>query len=365
VWRLFPGEGYRFYDQITQSGRLFLDLPGLELPRRISISEIDDLYDRVVFAKRVRRTGSVDTAELVDVEEARGIDKWNKSDAVLKGSFEGLFEKAKKGDIVVVPGPHYAALANADDHRPIYIGEFTDDPNIRLPVDMTRYDGATTPSRQVTWLAKATDADLGYAVSAALRTSNPFIKLRRSAVEPIVGRAYTNYWSPDECKATFDVAAEHGFRSSTSWELQTFMNACFAAFQEADQDSVPDTDDFFSLVGMAIDPTYDPELDLVIRSPGSIVLKLAKASPVVCALIFALATDVNAQDLEGFGESQLEIVVDVGPDAPNGCEVEIIESTRRTLEFIGLNRWKKMCELGVAAQDASEITVDVDTRNGN
>lgn len=365
VWRLFPGEGYRFYDEITENGNLFLDLPGLELPSKRPIAEIDDLYDRVVFAKRVRRAGNVEDADPVNVKEVRGFDKWNKSDGVLKGSFEGLFGKAKKGDIVVVPGPHYAALVDAAEHRPIFIGEFIDDVNVRSSVEIARYEGAKTPARRVKWLTSASDADLGYEISAALRTSNPFVSLRRSAVEPIISLAYSNYWSPKECKATFEVAAAHGFRSSTSWELQTFMNACFAAFQEADQQKTPVTDDFFSLAGLGVDTTYDPEQDVVIRSPGSIVLKLAKVSPIVSALIFALATDVNAQDIKGFGEAYLEIKVDVGADAPEECEVEIIESTRRTLEFIGLERWKKMCELGVAAQDGSEISVDAEATNGN
>lgn len=359
IWRIFPGEGYAFLRPFVDENLIYLDLPTLELGSS-KLSDIPDLYDRVLYASRVARMRGTEGVQKVESRSPRGLEDWPKRLVHFKGALLGLFDRAEQGDIVVVPGRHYASSLAEEDPRfgKNQIGVLLDGPKRRTTANLARYDGLKTSARRVRWLGTFSDADIGQELSSQLRTQNPFVSLGKSASESLLPYAYDNFISQTESISTFSVN-NHDFSLSSDLELLIALKGFALGFQAIETKTQIPQDDFFELTRLRLQAQYDPLQECVIRSPGNLRFRAPNASPLVLAALFALAA---CSELEGenyaLDDVRVELVGDLDGGSP--LEVEIVNGTENSLKAIGYENWKKLRPIAVSAMRHSDIAVDAE-----
>lgn len=361
TWRVFPGEGYRFLNQFEEQGLVFLDLPDLQIGSN-KVSEVYNLIGNVKRSHSIAKNWKVKSSNSDNKNPAlTNINSWPKNLTIYKSAIEGLFQNAKEGDLVVVPGRHYVGTVTVDKeklYQPIKIGEFVSGPETREAVSIKRYEGLMTPARRVRWLDEFTDADVGYEISRLLRTPNPVISIGRDASEFLLPIAYSNFWSPEECTSRFRVGAED-FGLTSNWELQTFFKAFAVAYQAVCQGKELDHRNVYDLAGRDLHADFNPSTESVIRSPGDLRLRLARSLPIASAIMLGLASCDDIKPAE-ISPDNIEILMIGKHDDPEACQAEIVEKTLDAMRIMGVQTLLQACELGRDASKASSITVDIE-----
>ncbi len=146
---LFPGDGYRYYEDMRDGYSVFLDIPGLPFVEGEDFSKAEDLVERAIVAERIKEwhdsgrpeehlpTRTVD--ELNDYRTSTGRQQF-------AGKLRNFFKDPRKGDIVIVPCKDYS------DN--VLFGEFSDEGTVSS-ASVKLYPNETIPCRRVNWVFKA------------------------------------------------------------------------------------------------------------------------------------------------------------------------------------------------------------------
>lgn len=369
AYRLFPGQGYRYYEFMKDHSVVFLDNPGIPVPGPQGYQKDDatlhalvrsELKQPVVLAAsdRVREEiAEIDARDLGDV-------RWSRRREVYLGWLNALYRDASIGDLVIVPSPGY--VKEGDDWVKVgtMIGEIVSGPE-RLdrgaPVSILagRY-----LVRRVRWLAEVDELELSRSSAAALRTQNALVALPARSFEKALGAAYKNLVIGDEFLARFTTESED-FNAAECFHFTAFAMAVVAAVRQIEQGYGPFRDgrSIYDLAAaVPPDDEYVPEQEASIHSPGYTTLRGLRQVPAVISILFALALTPGAQPFAGEGPAQVE-VVNTESTAYNPCDVGIEESVRQSLDIIGYERWLQMCQAAARANEneglKSITTVDV------
>ncbi|MEO1019906.1 MAG: hypothetical protein AAFY56_19770, partial [Pseudomonadota bacterium] len=104
VFFVRPGAGYRLHPDFESLSTIFSDLPGLDLDIERELAEQPDIFARIRRASKIRlwyqhKSGDFPSRD-IDAYRSAARDQ---SVATLYTILRGFFERANKGDLVLVP----------------------------------------------------------------------------------------------------------------------------------------------------------------------------------------------------------------------------------------------------------------------
>ena len=359
AWRVFPGPSYRYYDEMRSDGRVFLNFLGLPVPPEGGYEQneftLETIVKSVDYVNALYGKGDL-AAEIKEIEAYDySKSRWSRNRLQSLAMLNSLYSEAKKGDLVVIPSPSWTRIDDTDEwsEKPTLIGEITGDTRV---ASRGTIDGRQLPHilvRPVRWLAEVDERDLARTTKRSLRTQNALVRVPTDELKSVLGAAYKNVILGDEHLARF-VTSNADFKAYESFHFQSFVMASAAAYLKA-----TGAGDFVkkaSIYAVAADTPRDsdavPEQETSIHSPGYTTLKAKRSIPLVIAALFALALSGDTSFFQPDGTVILDVVntesVAYDPCSP---EIGLDEEIRRTLQMMGLNRWREMCQ---AARMANE-----------
>lgn len=342
-----PGKSYRLYAVMADAEAILLELPSLGLESDTLAGDQEDLLLKVARAKAVRswhRAGrpgdKIPSSNLSDYAKRTG----GQSVGQLQGMVKALFDRAQKGDLVVMPPSSFMQDA--------YIGEFVDPPGRSIEVPSDRfYPGDLLPGRRVKWLAKIPKRKLAPEIIAALNHPTVYYLLEKSLRSDIYRAAYPSYVVDEGWfNARFDVSSED-FTAKDDFLIQAFFNFVAANEKAIDENKLSQVAGIevaaFKSLG-----DYDLDLQSNINSPGFLILLSRYATPLVAATLFALAVEVGPGAVQA-AENGVILLQNSRSTQDDSCTVQVHEHVLRHLQLLGLDKWPKACEI---AREAAKRT---------
>lgn len=350
VWRLFPGENYKFYDVMRKYSQIFLQYYDAPFPINGKYEESDQLLQ--VIAKGEAQTNAAIRGDNEKISELSKEEKlvWSQARKLKKGWLEGLYCNAKIGDLVLLPGPGWRKVDDDKwEMQPTLVGEITGGTKRWANNGPESYLSAKLLTREVRWLSDVKDHELPDTTIRSLRTQNALVKLRADNLDRVISAAYKNVIVKNEILTQF-VTTNPEFKSTESFHFQSFVMAIVAAYEKVIDDGILDQTKSIYDIASEISKFHElvPEQNANIHSPGYTTLKSATIIPLIVAALYALASDCVAQPFDDAGQAQVEVVA--SEDVMN-CEplADISADVRKTLNQIGYERWQQMCHSREAA----------------
>ncbi|WP_420479966.1 hypothetical protein [Brevundimonas sp. FT23028] len=328
-----PGEDFRFYNDFNRNGRIFLDVPGLNLngfngpPAAAELAPLLGMSERVRSWHRKRRPPEAAPSRNPDDYQNFGVTQRR---AVIAGAIREMYFGARKGELVIVPGPGYWS--------DVLIGEFADDPGIFASVDVDAiYPGERIPGRRVRWLTRVTKGSLDPELIRRLQTPHPFTLVGKSMRDELYRLAYPNFSFDDTYTAKI-FTREPEFTTVDDLTIQLFVNQVVALWAGKELDEEPASVEK-ALAFLNAHPEVVPDLAININSPGNLTIYSQRLVPLVIAALLALALSgaapLNPADIE---------VVNSAAGATAECTAAVDESVKDILRIMGYDRWKETCD---------------------
>lgn len=269
LWKVFPGEGYKFLNSMLESHLVFMDIRNLdELGEDPSEWDYDDLVEHVSLDRWSRQVAASGNAT------ERRVSPTDKQNATM---VEGLLSTAKKGDIVIIP--HTGSDGN------VTIGQLTGKPNKISTIILK--DGRrnhTYIGRKFKTLDVLKKRRLPVELVELLQTPITFFDTGNAARLEIYEKCYGSYIYDRINTATYetskDVYTSRDNRTVSTWmefiDVISNSDAFTAARRDADSNSIVDLIDAAKL-----DELDRSDLSININSPGEIIMKAVASSPLV------------------------------------------------------------------------------------
>ncbi len=351
VFKVFPGQGYRYYDLVSSENAVFLDIDGLEhLGLNASTWSEREVLDAVRADRRKREAFRASEGKPVPQRTGYSLDGYSRTDRRDATFAIGLFKKAKRGDLVVVPAQGY--------HRDVLIGELLGGPeNLRI-VEAEFGDGRVFRyvSRSVKWMARVPKHELPGRLINRLHTQTAFFDIGESSYEDIYDLAYKNYMRGHNFVATFRTSKAR-FNSRDNLLASVWfegMSAVRASVEDFDGPSVAGK----RLAELAWEVPADTErgeLSININSPGEFILRSTTNFAIVVMALFALA---SADASASAAKDAIITAHQVGAADVSDCMGEVHDSVRRYIENLEDPGWIDACKVARAAHQVSTLTAD-------
>ena len=340
VFVLHPGKKKKFYLDFIEQDKVFLDLPGIRLPRVVDTSNLETL----ALLRMGRQISSWYGAGCPKKRTpSRNVeDYWpqRKSRARYVSEAEGLYSKAKRGDLVVCPGPGYLSE--------VYIGQLMDDFNPRVVAHARVYDDEPIPARRVTWLAKGQrKIDYSWRLIELMQNRQALIQVTVPVEKTeIYATAYKDY-------ALEDLSVGRILITNPSIDLHELNNrseiiSYFAAMFAAQDDG--NLHDFLSLPYLkAIEQFYDREYivntSIEVRSPGQITVKARTlVLPAFLGVMLVLSASSLNKDEAAAIDLTNSAVSTSEASVSDECMANVKVRVESALNMMGYERWKEICE---------------------
>ena len=373
IWVLFPGSHHKFYRPINADKKVFLDLPALKFSKLPVSATTPHLLEGIAISQAVkswhqnnRPDGKAPSRQIEQYAKAR----WTKTRSQFRGSLIGLFGEAKRGDLVLVPGPGY--------FTDVLVGEFTAGINEIDFTEFNRYPREKIPARNVEWLAYQQKHLFPSEIIDRLQNQNPFFRLDRSLRPYVLRLAYGTYVEVGsenefEAKFTTDRANFSTFDGALLQRLISYLSNASEAI-ETGQVGGLQAKEFFNIpfaeaAFVAGDPSRIPDQTININSPGIVVLYNKAVVPIFVAAMLALATSAPLADsasisVENSGElpatSSGSQATDDSPTDP--CVAKIDVQVRGSIDAMGHQRWLEVCEEAKRVQKQTGLKSEVKVR---
>jgi hypothetical protein len=341
---VFPGQNYALYPYFVTLSRIFPELPALDLVPKKRIAEQPDLD------AKLRRSRAIDvwysSGKKDDTRPSRKLSdytnrrtpKWLPN---TRGVLTGFFDRARKGDLVIVP-------PNSIFSR-VLIGELLDD-NLEEIMVPEVWEREKVPSRRVRWLATPLRGECSIELQRRFPSPNAVRMLDREARAEVYSMAYGSYSIEDSFTSKFDVTSAD-FSTRDDYHLQQFFNVVASICQQIEAKLQPHsatTDlgakNLDEIIDLLTDDTYVPALSVNINSPGSLVLSCAKVVPLVAAGVLALSVldaDTTWQAVAG---GKVIVQNSETPAKDDQCTAKVSAEVLEQLKLMGYERWQEVCK---------------------
>jgi hypothetical protein len=365
VWRMFPGERYRFLGSFLKNGIVFLELPGLCLPD-VRIAEdnlrlnealhlsrdIDNWIRSYRKYLRSSMTGEPPSKPERELASYAGQSLRRDQHGDL-GAVRNLFGAAEAGDLIVVP--------DRISTRQVMIGEFLDAPEIRVVhSEPEHFLGETTPARRVRWFPAVDELRIPRELASILRIPPAISQVPKTFEASVFESSYGTFYRTNEFSARITIGGQD-FDTQNTFDFGSIAKfasvICFANDSRVEEFHA-------SLVNYAdvfVSPEYQPAVSLNINSPGVGSLKAATFVPIFFAALFALLATADAAEQPK--PSEIAVINSAEADG-DPCAAKVSETVRETLKVMGYDQWKLQCERAKRLGSAAQLNVDSQVRKG-
>lgn len=358
VWRMFPGERYRFLSSFLKSGIVFLEMPGLELPNGLITEGTPQLRELLHLSREIekwiaayRRHLRAGTAEDPPPKPTRDLSAFagralSRDQQNVLGAVRNLFGTASKGDLVVVP--------DQIPTREVLIGEFLEGPETRSIHSPDFFSGEFTPARPVRWFPAVDELRLPRELSNTLRIPPAFSQIPRPFVTSILENSYGTYYRAEEYCARILINGRE-FDTQNTFDLSSIAQFASVICSVLTESSASVSAALANYADKITSPEFQPAVSLNINSPGTGSLKAATFVPIFFAAWFALTATADAKSRPA--ASDVTVINSVEGEG-DPCAAKVSEAVRETLKLIGFDQWESLCLRAERLRKSAQTNVD-------
>jgi len=344
IFVLHPGTKKRFYAEFAAASAVFLDLPGAQLPTSIDLDNIRHASG-IFMGRHIgqwHRKGKP-----VLKEPSRKLDDYTDRAKASKASrymteAKGLYNTARPGDLVVVPGAGYMSH--------VLIGEFTDTYDGKFTVSSDTYPGYPIPARRVKWInTDQIKARFSGRLVELMQNRQALIEIKPQVEKnEIYDLCYKEYTIGDEAQGRVKITKSHVDLRDMA-DANDFVSYFVAMYSASERGEM---EPFSKMLWKnAAEEYYNRDLltdtSYSINSPGW--LKLLSRNPVLPAFVAVmLSLASSGLSLE---EAKTVQIINTARVTQDSCVLQIDESIREALNMMNADQWERTCQ---AMRDAEE-----------
>lgn len=338
IWRLFPGQHYRFLEQFQAEGKGFLDIPGFQMPEG-PLSSADDLLSRLS-ASQATHEALIARPQvaplLLDPQEFKGA-KNTQARGRLRQAIVNLYGEAKTHDLVVLPSPIYMSE--------IFIGTFEND-LIFNSIYPKRYGETPIPSRAIKWIARTKENSVSTQLSEALRTQHPFTVLENSLYIEVLSLAYSSFiYKGRHVSTIYNRLGD--YLDSDSAFLGNISRLAAAACRSIEEGQKGLGKETLLEIFLRTPPIeFTCSQDIYIRSPGfNRFVSGTIVSLVIAAFVAAIIgfSELGTKEAVATATQQIQ-VVNSSPSADKIFNLPVSDATSRILHSLDIDTTWNMCQ---------------------
>lgn len=339
IWKLFPGEGYKFLKTMLEGNIVFLDVRGLtklgDDPRAWKPTKLLETISKDRWERQNR---------LRDEQTERRVSP---NDRATVTFLNGLLLTAKKGDLIAVP--------HQGSNTYVSVGEFTEHPGETRTIEVNderklhQFVG-----RRVKWLQTLNKRSIDQDVLERLQTPVAFFDMGDAGRNHFYRSIYDNFVYDGVSVATFHTQKEfftsRDNRNLSSWiGLIEVLNTSIYDPKIAARIREESLSELIDEVDIPEDRRSD--LAININSPGSVLMRAIAQTPLIALALFPMAS----AELSYAQAKEAVIKVRTVGGAADGCSGQVADSVRQILENLGAAKWRKACLIAKRAE--SETTL--------
>jgi len=345
IYIIRPGEKFSFYETFLHRSVVFLDFPDLRLdfsapkPKRQALREA---VVRSMMLQEWHQRGEPGVAPSRDPQDYIGAANGRRIGRYV-AAIERLYFDLPNGTIIVVPGPGYFSDT--------LIGELVGPPTL---IGGELYRGEQIPARRVRWIGRRSKARFSGPLRDRLQKPTPLMAIERSLRWEVLEAAFDQYSIGDTYSARLKTT-KADFSTLDDYNIQAFLNYVSGVLAALDGGS-PQTDIDFRAALALLSGRRDliPELASNINSPGDLRLFSSRVTPLVAAVLLAIALSAPAGSKpEDFHVTNSAVA---GGDP---CALEVQEQAVNAIKMMDLDTWNELC-VGVRdAHGASGLSTSI------
>ena len=339
IWKLFPGEGYKFAKVMIDERVVFADVRGLPKlglnPKSWQSEKLEEVVSRDRWSRQ-----NADRDEPTD----RRVSAADRSTATF---VKGLLLTAKLGDLVLVPQEGATGF--------IRIGQFIEEPGIVAQVTaVDRRSERVYYGRKVRWLGAVSKRRVPSEVLERVQTPVTFFDMGDAGRLLFYREAFGSFSYDGDNYAEFitqkDVFTSRDSRNLSTWfELVEVLEASlrdkFIAAKIKDRSLRDVIDD------LSIDEVDRVDLAININSPGTVLLHAVTQTPLVALALYPMAV----QALPYQEAKNVSIKVEKAGSASIDCEGSVAASVRQIMDNLGAKKWVEACEIATRASEQTTL----------
>ena len=344
VYKLFPGEGYKFYDLIKQTSVAIIDVRSLdELEEEPEDWDNDEILD-IISKDRSERAVAAGGKQPTRLVNSPG-------DKMTRTFLYGLLFRAEKGDLILMPQKGYTTE--------VLIGQLLDDAGDVVTIT-AKDDGEnyTYYGRRVKWVGSIEKRLFNAELVELLQTPIAFFDVGASNYEQVYRLAFDNYVFDQQFVATFRTSKsiftpKDNFLTSVWLEL-------LGVLEEAREGgtALPAGSIYELVIKSDIDENDRDDLSISIQSPGWFRIRSIVASPLASLALFAMAS-AGVPYNEAVAAT---VTAKVVRQADDSCMGDVDASVRDYIKLLGKERWEQACTLAKQADAETKLKADARVR---
>jgi hypothetical protein len=354
VYKCFPGKAYRFYELVRDESVVFLDILGLDqLDDDSTKWKRAEVIDIIQADRQKREADLIARGHKVRKRTGYSATGYSRTDRRGTTFAIGLYQTAKKGDLIVVPAEGY--------QRDVLVGELLDAPGKVVEIKSKDSNGETVTyvGRRVKWLGRQPKRLFSDEMIGLLHSQTAFFDIGKRNYEAIYEIAYENFTAGDLYVASFKTTKQH-FTSRDNLIVSVWFEALAAirdAVERGETDALQDLS--FYQIALAAGASEASELSININSPGEFILKSTREFALVAMALFTLATAHPTAAAAQTAHVEAKIV----GNASTECLGKVDESVRRYVEALGAKGWREACKMAVEARDSATLKTEARLKN--
>ncbi len=345
VFKFFPGEGYKFYDVIRDTGVAIIDIRQLE-----DISEDPSEWDDESVLAAI-------TEDRLARAEEGGKDR---PDRVVHSSgdkmnltfLNGLLFKAKKGDLILMPQKGYTTE--------VLIGELEDDAGEVWTIE-AQDDGTKWKyfGRRVVWVGSIEKRLFKRELIEQLQTPVAFFDVGVSNYDQVYRLAFDNYVYDQQYVGTIRTdkrifTPKDNFLTSVWLEMLEVLEGA----RESGRSLPADMSIYELVIDSDISEDERDDLSISVQSPGWFRIRSQAPSPLASLALYALALAGVSYDEAVAATVSAKVV----RQADDSCMGDVDASVRDYIRSLGRNRWAQACTLAKQADAEAKLKVQAQVR---
>ena len=247
--------------------------------------------------------------------------------AILKG----YFERAQKGDLVVIPSQSYLEES--------LLAEFTGGPNdiVYMPL---MHKGFTweIPARRFRLLEKIEKRLLPPSLLKIMEKPSAFVQIGERDTRSLLEMAYGSF------------AVQQVYTSEIKVESGSLSPAVSSSL-------------FRLLESLVGDEEENVAIHINVNSPGFIRIVTRSAKSFVYAVLLAIAVKYGVEFLDQYVEAGIEIFNSLSDNVD--CSITVREDAMRRLQNFSVEEWTKICEDAASVSNSLEMSVQPQVHDGD
>lgn len=337
VWRLFPGEHYKFLGPYLETKTAFLDIPGFVLPEG-NIALANDLPTRlrrseIVLAK-IASDGR-DTVPVVTDAELKDFRVGKKRQRHIQAVLN-FYHHAAPGDLIVIPD----RLSEGQ----VMIGRFAGRNRRATYTNVPKIYGETEiPARRVDWYGFFPENKLSTPLSRSLRNEYPFSLLEKSLFLEVFSLAFNSYVFGEHHSATIFNEKDDFLDLETA--LLGIVSRIAARVTEAVDKDDTENVDIWAALFEAASIEYHCSIASDVHSIGFNRFTASKITPLVIAAFIAALSVLGECHSKAEAEALRGTIEIVNSSAkPNDpCTADVSRTAHLMLDEMDMDKVWKLC----------------------